>query len=193
MESYNKESYAVIEKTIRERRTVNQFSSQHVPTELIMELLDAAVWAPFHSRKEPWRFILFAGEGRRQFADAVLSTYTDDKRKQLGEKVGQIYCNEVPIHLVVLINEEPRWKEWEEALCAASTLIQNLQLLAWERGIGMVWKTNDYNWNPLYREGIGVKPGEKVVGTLHMGYFENEMARRARPRTPVSSLVTLVE
>lgn len=187
------ESYAAIEKTIRERRTVNQFSSKPVPTELVLELLEAAVWAPFHSRKEPWRFILFAGEGRRQFSDAVLSTYPDDKRQQLGEKVAQIYCHEVPVHLVVLIDEEPRWKEWEEALCAASALIQNLQLLAWEREIGMVWKTNDYNWNPLYREGIGVKPGQKVVGTLHMGYFDPARVRRARPRTPVSELLTLVE
>ncbi|MDF2663965.1 MAG: nitroreductase [Paenibacillus sp.] len=187
------DTYAGIEKTIRERRTVNQFSGEPVSTDLIMELLDAAVWAPFHSRREPWRFLLFVGDGRKRFSDAVLSTYTDEKREQYGEKVAEVYCTGVPVHLVVLIEEEPRPKEWEEAFSAASALIQNLQLLAWERGIGVVWKTNDYNWSPLFRDAVGVKPGQKVVGTLHMGYFDKTKARRPKPRTPVSELLTLIE
>jgi len=187
------DTFTTIEKTIRERRTVNQFTEEHVPVSLILELLEAAVWAPFHSNKEPWRFILFAGEGRKQFSDAVLSTYPDDKRKQIGEKVAEVYTTDVPIHLVVLFEEEPRAKQWEEAMSATSALIQNLQLLAWERNIGVVWKTNDYNWNPLYREKIGVKPGEKVVGTLHMGYFDKNKLRKGKERTPVEQLLTLVD
>jgi nitroreductase len=190
---YRLESYQVIEKTIRERRTVNQFTGENVPVPLLMELLDAAVWAPFHSRKEPWRFLMFVEEGRKQFSDAVLATYPADKREQYGERVEQAYCSEVPVHLLVLIDEEPRWKEWEEALCAASALIQNLQLLAWERDIGVVWKTNDYNWSPVFREAVGVKPGQKVVGTLHMGYFDKTKARRPRPRTAVAELLTLID
>lgn len=187
------EPYEAIRQTIRERRTVNQFTTDPVPVPLILELLEEAVWAPFHSRREPWRFLLFAGEGRRQFSDAVLATYPADKLKQHGEKVAEAYCKGVPIHLVVLIDEEPRPKEWEEAFSAASALIQNLQLLAWERKLGVVWKTNEYNWDPRFREGVGVKPGQKVVGTLHMGYFEEDKARRARPRTPVRELLTLIE
>ncbi|MFC0332263.1 nitroreductase family protein [Paenibacillus sepulcri] len=45
--------------------------------EVVMELLREAGWAPFHSRKEPWRFILFLGEGRRKFAEAVKLTYSE--------------------------------------------------------------------------------------------------------------------
>lgn len=186
------ETYTAIERTIRERRTVNQFLPDPVPHSVIMELLDAAVWAPFHSKREPWRFILFTGEGRKQFSDAVLSTYPEEKRRQIGDKVAKVYSSDVPVHLVVLIEEEPRPKEWEEAFSAASALIQNLQLLAWERGIGVVWKTNDYNWSPAYREGVGVKPGQKVVGTLHMGYFDSETLRKPKPRTPAGELLTWI-
>lgn len=69
---------------------------------------------------------------------------------------------------------EPNPLEWEIAFSAASALIQNLQLLAWEREIGVVWKTNEYNWSTKFRKAAGVKPGEKVVGTLHMGYFDHK-------------------
>lgn len=93
-------------------------------------------WAPFHSRKEPWRFFLFKGEGRKKFSEAVL---------------------------------------------------------AWERKIGVVWKTNEYNWDPDFRQSIGVKPGEKIVSTLHMGYFDEGKVPRPKPRTPVSELLTLFE
>jgi nitroreductase len=187
------ESDQAIERTVRERRTVNPFTGEPVAKELMIELLDAAVWAPFHSRKEPWRFILFMGDGRKQFPDAVLQTYTSEKRAEYGERVADAYCRQVPVHLLVLIGEEPRPHQWEEAFSAASALIQNLQLLAWERGIGVVWKTNEYNWDPGFREAVGVRPGEKVVGTLHMGYFDKEKVRKARPRTPAAELTTIIE
>ncbi|OBR69303.1 nitroreductase [Paenibacillus oryzae] len=187
------QSYETITRTIRERRTVNQFKPDPVPRSLMLELLESAGWAPFHSLREPWRYILFEGDGRKVFSDAVLSTYTEEKRKQLGERVANVYCHEVPLHLLVLIEEEPRPKEWEEALCAASTLIHNLQLLAWEQGIGLVWKTNDYNWDPRFRAAAGVKPGQKVVGTLHLGYFDPEKLRRPRPRTAVADLLTIID
>ncbi len=40
-------------------------------------------------------------------------------------------------------------------------MIQNIQLAAWARGIGMIWRTNDWIYNPIFREALGVKPGEK--------------------------------
>ncbi|BBI33444.1 nitroreductase [Cohnella abietis] len=185
--------YKGIATTVRERRTINDFNGQPVSKEVLIELLNDAVWAPFHSKTEPWRFILFHGDGRRQFSDAVLRTYSQEKREQYADRVSDTYCNVVPVHLLVLIREELRQKEWEEAFAAASALIQNLQLLAWERKIGVVWKTNDYNENSEFREGTGVKPGEKVVGTLHMGYFDPKKVRRAKPRTPAETLITWVD
>ncbi|WP_253947838.1 nitroreductase family protein [Paenibacillus ehimensis] len=182
-----------IAATVRERRTINQFNGEPVPKEMIMELLEDAVWAPFHSRKEPWRFFLFMGEGRKKFSDAVLATYPKEQLEQYGERVAHAYCHTVPVHLVVAITEEPRPNKWEEAFSAASALIQNLQLLAWERKIGVVWKTNEYNWDPGFRQAIGVKPGEKIVGTLHLGYFDESKVPRPKPRTPVSELLTLFE
>ncbi|MDF2921588.1 MAG: nitroreductase [Paenibacillaceae bacterium] len=187
------QAYESISTTIRERRSIRQFLSDPIPHEVVLELLDTAAWAPFHSVKEPWRFIMFTGEGRKQFSDAVLSTYTQERKQQFGEQVAQAYCHQVPVHLIVCMEEDPRPKQWEEALSAVSALIQNLQLLAWERKIGVVWKTNDYNWDPRFRESVGIKPGQKVVGTLHMGYFDPSIDRMAKPRTPAAELLTLID
>ena len=75
---------SVMEKVIRERRTIRQFNGKPLAKETIMHLLEAAVWAPVHSRKEPWRFILFVEEGRKQFSDAVLYTFSQRRTGALG-------------------------------------------------------------------------------------------------------------
>ncbi|MFD0673512.1 nitroreductase [Cohnella sp. GCM10027633] len=183
-------AYEQVARTVRERRTVNRFDGRAVARELMLELLQAAVWAPFHSDEEPWRFILFMEDGRKKFSDAVLLTYSREKREQVGELVARAYREEVPVTLLVVIRDEPRPKEREEALCAASALIQNLHLLAWERGLGLVWKTNDYNWNPDFRRAVGVLPGEHVVGTLHIGYYDESKKPRPKPRTPAERVIT---
>ncbi|WP_060663458.1 hypothetical protein [Aneurinibacillus migulanus] len=76
---------------------------------------------------------------------------------------------------MVIIEADPHQKQFEDAFSAAEALIQSLQLLAWERKIGVVWKTNDYNWHPRFLQAVGVKPGERVVDTLHLGYFNEEV------------------
>lgn len=183
---------SAMEKLIRERRTIRQFNEKTLSKETIIELLEAAVWAPVHSRKEPWRFILFQEAGRKQFADAVLHTFSKDELEHWGQRLRSDYCERIQAHLLVVIEADPRQRVWEDAVGAGSALIQNLQLLAWEKKIGVVWKTNEYNFNPDFCRMTGVKPGERIIGTLHLGYFDQDKIPKPRPRTPVRELLTCI-
>jgi nitroreductase len=175
---------------IKERRTVRVFKSDPVPRETLLELLNVAVWAPNHFNRQPWRFILFVGEGRTGIADAMVQAYAPEDRERYGLKKKE-YFMQVPAHLVVVLKEDPRQKAWDEDYAAACSLIQNFQLAAWEQGLGVVWKTNNYNYDPRFRESIGVQPGEKIVGILHIGY--PDIVPHAQPRTPAEQLLTIVE
>jgi len=53
---------------IRNRRSVLVYEERPVATDLVAELLDAAVWAPNHHLTQPWRFVLVVGEGRTRMA-----------------------------------------------------------------------------------------------------------------------------
>ncbi|AJY77939.1 nitroreductase [Paenibacillus beijingensis] len=179
-----------IARTIRERRTIRDFNGEPMSRETVNELLNDAVWAPFHSSKEPWRFILFTGEGRKVFADAVINAYTKDESAEWIDWAIKTYLHLSQAHLLVVIKADPRQKYFEDAFLAAGALIQNLQLLAWERKVGVVWKTSDYILLPKFLNAVGVKPGERVVGALHLGYFNDDKIPRPKKRAPVSELLT---
>ncbi|WP_128101800.1 nitroreductase [Paenibacillus sp. DCT19] len=183
---------SAMETLIRKRRTIRQFNGKRLTKETILQLLDAAVWAPVHSRKEPWRFILFMEEGRKQFSDAVLYTFSKEERERWAEKLEKDYCDSMQAHLLVVIDADPRQRVWEDAVGAASALIQNIQLLAWEQEIGVVWKTNEYNFDPDFYARTGVRTGERIIGTLHLGYFDSNKVPKPRPRTPVHQLLTYI-
>ncbi|MBO9607334.1 MAG: nitroreductase [Paenibacillaceae bacterium] len=179
-----------IAELIRTRRTVRLFKPDPVPTPLILELLDIAIWAPNHMNRQPWRFILFREDGRKRIAEAMIGTYTVEDRETFGGKK-KAYFENVPAHLVVVLKEDPRQKVWDEDYAAVCSLIQNFQLAAWERGLGVFWRTNGYNYDPGFRDAVGVRPGEKIAGLLHIGY--PDAIPREQPRTSAAQLTTIVE
>lgn len=59
-------------EAIQQRRSIRKFKSDHVPVEVISELLDAARLAPSGSNAQPWRFkIIRDRETREKLAKAA--------------------------------------------------------------------------------------------------------------------------
>lgn len=181
-----------IEENIINRRTIKSFKKESISPEVIIELLNVAKWAPNHKLTEPWRFQLYVGEGKEKFVQAYIRSQpkVDGDISERVKKKAQ-YFRDIPVHLVVIMPEDPRQRRWDEDYGAVSTLIQNFQLAAWEREIGMIWRTNDWIYDPTFREEIGVTPGEKVVATMMIGYPEHVPA--ARPRTDIQELLTIID
>lgn len=75
--------------------------------------------------------------------------------------------------------------QWMEAHGAASAFIQNFQLLAWEQGIGVVWKTSAFLYEPDFCRRIGVQDDEYIVGYLQAGYYEAKAVPKAKARTDI--------
>ncbi|MFD2370747.1 nitroreductase [Brevibacillus sp. GCM10020057] len=178
-----------ISKVIRERRSIKKdYKPDPVSEELVLELLNDAVYAPNHCLREPWRFLFVPTENKGAFIERMLTVYPPEHheyRRQLFSAPAA--------YLIVIMKEDPRQKQWEEDFSSTCALIQNFQLLAWERGLGVVWKTNPHNWDPKAHQVLGVQPGEKIVGFLHLGYFEPDSVPKAAPRTPAEKKFTRFE
>lgn len=182
--------YNHIATVIKERRSIKRFKSDAISKEVLFELLNTAAWAPNHGLREPWRFVLFMEEGREKLAEAIMNNPAKGGKKQTPEMIHENIMK-VPVHLIVVMPEDPRQKEWEEDYAAVCTFIQNLQLAAWEKGIGTIWKTSPFIHSPYFREKMGVKPGEKIVGVIQIGY--PDAIPEARSRTAIEDRTVIID
>ncbi|MCS7460403.1 nitroreductase [Paenibacillus doosanensis] len=183
-----------IAKTIRERRSIRTFNRTPVPRELVIQLLNDAVWAPNHGLREPWRFIYVDSEdGKVRLVDLITAASGSLKRyRLLPPKLKEFMRNrllEIPAHLIVVTKEEKNEHKRDEDFAAVCCLMQNLQLVGWEQRLGMIWSTIEFIFNPEFRDGLGVRKDERIVGILHMGYFDK--VPRPKPRTPAEKKLTI--
>lgn len=182
-----------VRDAIIQRRSIKLFNGQPVERELLLSILDDAVWAPNHQLRQPWRFIVACGKELEDLY-SVLKEFAIPKWKELSEedleKQMKKFTNPGG-YVFVVVPEDARQKERLEDYAAASMLVQNIQLLAWDRGIGSCWKTPAFLDNPSFRKELGVQQGERIISMLQVGYFD-EMPK-PKERKSVEDLVTIFE
>lgn len=140
--------------------------------------------------REPWRFIAFLDEGKQHLVEVLKNEKEKGKfpRPMKPERLEQLLS--IPAFVVVVMQADPRPMIFEEDFAAVSACIQNFQLAAWERGIGMLWNTDPTIYSPTFHAQIGVKPGEKVVGIMQIGY--PDMTPKAQQRTSIEEKLTVI-
>ncbi|MCB5236404.1 nitroreductase [Niallia circulans] len=185
---YNTE---MVDHLIMNRRTIKKFKAIEVNINEIIDLLEIAKWSPNFRLTEPWRFLIFTGEGKEKFVDAYKSSQILENG-DIPQKVQKRaeHFSSIPMHIVVLMAEDERQKEWEEDYGAVCSLIQNFQILAWSRGIGMVWRTNEWIDNPIFKNKLSIKSNEKIVATLMVGYPET--IPKPKPRTSIKEKIKII-
>lgn len=170
------EKNSSIAEIIRERRSVKKgYTNKEVKKELVLDLLNDAIYAPTHGNRQPWRFIFVGQDQLPYFAEKVSRTYPEESQENRRQ-----YLMEPNAILVVIMEAPPLPKQWDENFGAVSSMIQNLWLLAWEKQLGMVWKTNPHIYNEKVKELLDVQEHEKIVGFIHLGYFDEIPADKGR-------------
>ncbi|MWV42386.1 nitroreductase [Paenibacillus sp. HJL G12] len=183
----NNNKTSALSRIIRERRSIKMgYKNIPVPQELVLELLNDAVYAPNHKLREPWRFIFVPTASKQLFALEMAQHYPEDMFENRIK-----YFNEPDAYLIIVMTDSDNQKQRDEDYGAVSSMIQNFQLLAWERGLGSVWKTNMHIYDPNVMEMLGVQPGERIAGFIHLGFFDE--TPEGKPRTPAEEKFTVYE
>jgi nitroreductase len=168
--SYESQELREFARTLRGRRTVDQYIQTPVPDELVREAVEVATWAPNHFVTEPWQFILPGPETVERIvnlcAEIVAAKKGDDlaahKRESWSRKPGWL--------IVTCPRSEDDLREREDyaACCAA---VQNFMLYMWKAGIGSKWTTGPITRDERFFDVIGADPNQVfVVGMLWFGY-----------------------
>lgn len=161
----------------RKRRSVfpNQFvPGKQVPDEIIKEILINATWAPNHGQNEPWRFVVFTGEGLKKFADFQSELYKEeagdafkeDKYKKLQQQ---------PLaasHIIALCMKRgpnkriPEIEDIEAVACA----VQNIYLSVTAYDLGGYWTSGGITYSEQAKPFLGLGEDDKLLGFFYIGY-----------------------
>lgn len=181
---------------IEERRSIRRrYKNLLVSQELVMALLQRAEQLCPYEGETRWRYV-YAGtpEAQNQLVDYMFEEMLDTKMGRLMpgkliESLKRRYI-QVPATLIVIAETDPDSHKRDAIYGTVCSIMQNFQLLGWERQLGMLWNTESYLQNEIFFKRIGIRENERFVGLLHIGYFDK--APRGRSRTPAEQKWTIL-
>ncbi len=170
-------------KAILERRSVypHQFKDQKVEDSSIEELLELANWAPTHRKTEPWRFKVMKGDFKDKAGEFFKNIYletTENPKTFKAKKIAEKF--KLSSHVIAIcMQRDPKESvpEWEE-IAATAMAVQNMWIASHSLKIGMYWSTPSFK-NKL-DEIIPFNDGEKCLGFLYCGYFDDKLSQLER-------------
>lgn len=184
---------------IRKRRSVfvDQFSGAKVDDTVVDQLLENANWAPNHKLTEPWRFVVYTGDGLKKLATLQSEFYKkitiadgsfkEERYQNLLKKPMQ------SSHIIVIGMKRDSRKsvpEIEEA-GAVFCAIQNMYLTTTAYGIGGYLSTGGITYFEGAQALFGWGPDDKLIGFFHVGIPSD--AIRPGTRKPAGEKITWIK
>ena len=173
---------------IKSRRSVfpKDYTGEPVDDSIVHQMLENANWAPNHKLTEPWRFMVYTGEGLKKFAKLQSEVYKQVTLKD-GSFKEERYENlkSKPLlssHIIVIAmirDEKKSVPEIEEA-GAVFCAIQNMYLTAAAYNIGCYLSTGGITYFEEAKTAFELKPQDRIIGFLHVGMpkHHNQVSRR---------------
>ena len=197
------------------RRSIRKFKEEMLPLEVIDEILDAGRVAPSGNNKQPWRFLVYAGEKKAQMLAAMekgvkrerqgakeqdgggarLAAFFSDKRYGTAVIATTLRVLQNAPVVVMVMNPSGR-SPFEGATgqdrvselidtLSIGGAVENMLLRAKELGIGTLWVGETF-WAYQELEQFLAQPGQ-LVCAVALGYADEEPA--PRPRKELQEIV----
>jgi len=186
---------AILTRIIKRRRSIFpvSYTQEPIPVEVIEQILESANYAPTHKLTQPWRFMVFRGEGKLKLAAELARLYQETvpahqflqkKYDSIIEKAQQSSCI-IALNLELHSDKVPEWEELAALACA----VQNMALTAEALNVGAYWSSpgmiadlNTY---------LNLGEHEKCFGLFYMGYHNEEP--RDAVRSPIADKIKWID
>ncbi|GGK03524.1 nitroreductase [Lentibacillus kapialis] len=184
---------------IKARRSIHNFKRDTIDHATLREIFTYGSYAPTHYMKEPWNIKLYERNGKVNFVDAIIASYqrigmlktADDQKTQNMIESMKKFLLHIPHHALIYFPNEEGPVRYEEEYAAICAFIQNIQLAAWEYGIGMLWTITPYMHDKRFAEDIGLEGDMvKIAAVMQIGYPEK--IPRDKGRTPIDNKLEFI-
>ena len=183
------------------RRSTRRYLDRPVSQELIVKVMEAAVWAPSGGNGQPWRFYVATGVKRDALVQAMIEASGPDAPSpaeyealakgiedraegktadkglmQMGDEGKTLgYLGSMRFYnapvLIAVAASEQKKGPSGQSIGAA---VENLLLAAHAEGLGACWLGIPLRFSDKIVDGLGIPDDEALVTTVCLGYPDTE-------------------
>lgn len=167
------------------RRSVKLLAEPGPDPQELDSILAAGARVPDHKALAPWRFVVFEGEGRARFGEALAAALLAEEKEapsevRLETERKRLLGAPVTIAVISRVSDTPGAPEWEQVLSAGAAC-QNIVIAANALGFGVNWVTRWFSYSPAVKAHLGLADNERIAGFIHIGTAAERQADRKRP------------
>ena len=149
-----------LSKIIKERRSVRAFLEDEIPSEIMDQVLESAIWAPSSCNRQPWHFVIVKKPEVKKGISMALAS-----------KGARKILLSAPAVIVVCIDMSRYWglKGNLAPFLDAGVAIQNILLSAHSKGLGTCTIAGHIDEEIVKRE-LNLSQEFRVMGFIPIGY-----------------------
>lgn len=186
-------------ESIRARRSLRRYDARPVATELVDQLLEAAIWAPSAHNRQPWRFVVISGAAtKHRLATAMGEQLRRDLAAHglpadfIERDAGRSYARLTAAPLLILLSlsladmdayPDERRARNEALMAAQSTAMagQNILLAAHALGLGACWLCAPLFCPETVRRTLDLPDDWQPQGLITVGYASETKEKTRHP------------
>lgn len=177
---------------LHERSSMGKLRAPAPSPEQLEAIYRAALRAPDHKELRPWRFIEFSGEGLERLGElfAEAEFHEDPHASDSLLNSARKKPLRAPMVIAVIakvtpdIPKVPKIEQVISAGCAAHGILLATHAL----GLGAMWRSGKYAFDPTVRKGLGLDEDDEVVAFIYLG----TLGGRHKP-VPIHQISDFVE
>jgi coenzyme F420-0:L-glutamate ligase/coenzyme F420-1:gamma-L-glutamate ligase len=173
---------------IRTRRSIRRYTDQPVPSQLIDQLLEAAIWAPSAHNRQPWRFVVIETANVKALLADRMGERLRTERLRDGDPIDAIERDvsrsrerivSAPVVIVACLSMQDMDRYLDErrnaleramAMQGVAASIQNLLLTAHDLGLGACWMCAPLFAPDVVREVLNLPDDWEAQALITIGY-----------------------
>ena len=169
-------------KVMLERRSIRKYRAVAVPDEILEEIVQAGLYAPSGLNLQPWYFVVVRTPEKMAQVRAIMAVVAlrfnpvlEQQFREHPEVITQtsqflVTLGGAPACILVYAHRKDE-SDRDNMVESASAAIQNMQLAAWNRGVGSCWigAPKYVGCSGLFEAAFASGHGE-FVAALTLGY-----------------------
>jgi coenzyme F420-0:L-glutamate ligase/coenzyme F420-1:gamma-L-glutamate ligase len=190
------------QQLVRSRRSIRRYQQYPIAKEILIDLIEAATWAPSAHNRQPWRFCVVTSDFAKQnlsrnMADRWRRDLTADgsDQKMIEKRVAISHARITSAAALVVAcmtmqemddypDEKRSHAEWAMATQSVALSCQNLLLSAHAHGLGACWMCAPLFVPELVRSSLDLPADWQPQALITLGYpAETKEKERAAPES----------